>query len=146
MALREDEDVAQAMGINTVLTKLLAFGTGAFFSGLAGTMFVAKLGSSYPTSFNFFVSINVLALIIVGGIGSIPGVFVGALVLLGAPDVLREFTDYRFLFYGAVLVAMMLFRPEGLWPEARRKLELHEETPPAEPDAVEETVLRSTTV
>ena len=104
MALREDEDVAQAMGINTVLTKLLAFGTGAFFSGLAGTMFVAKLGSSYPTSFNFFVSINVLALIIVGGIGSIPGVFVGALVLLGAPDVLREFTDYRFLFYGAVLV------------------------------------------
>jgi branched-chain amino acid transport system permease protein len=146
MALREDEDVAQAMGINTVLTKLLAFGTGAFFSGLAGTMFVAKLGSSYPTSFNFFVSINVLALIIVGGIGSIPGVFVGALVLLGAPDVLREFTDYRFLFYGAVLVAMMLFRPEGLWPEARRKLELHEETPPVEPDAVEETVLRSTAV
>jgi branched-chain amino acid transport system permease protein len=146
MALREDEDVAQAMGINTVLTKLLAFGTGAFFSGLAGTMFVAKLGSSYPTSFNFFVSINVLALIIVGGIGSIPGVFVGALVLLGAPDILREFSDYRFMFYGAVLVGMMLFRPEGLWPEARRKLELHEETPPVEPDAVEETVLRSTVV
>jgi branched-chain amino acid transport system permease protein len=134
------------MGINTVLTKLLAFGTGAFFSGLAGTMFVAKLGSSYPTSFNFFVSINVLALIIVGGIGSIPGVFVGALVLLGAPDILREFSDYRFMFYGAVLVGMMLFRPEGLWPEARRRLELHEETPPAEPDAVEETVLRSTVV
>jgi branched-chain amino acid transport system permease protein len=146
MALREDEDVAQAMGINTVLTKLLAFGTGAFFSGLAGTMFAAKLGSSYPTSFNFFVSINVLALIIVGGIGSIPGVFVGSLVLLGAPDILREFSDYRFMFYGAVLVGMMLFRPEGLWPEARRRLELHEETPPVEPDAVEETVLRSTTV
>jgi branched-chain amino acid transport system permease protein len=146
MALREDEDVAQAMGINTVLTKLLAFGTGAFFSGLAGTMFAAKLGSSYPQSFNFFVSINVLALIIVGGIGSIPGVFVGALVLVGAPDILREFADYRFMFYGAVLVGMMLFRPEGLWPEARRKLELHEETPPAEPDAMEETVLRSTVV
>jgi branched-chain amino acid transport system permease protein len=141
MALREDEDVAQAMGINIVLTKLLAFGTGAFFSGLAGTMFVAKLGSSYPTSFNFFVSINVLSLIIVGGIGSIPGVFVGALVLLGAPDVLREFTDYRFMFYGAVLVAMMLFRPEGLWPEARRRLELHEEAPPLDITDEPQTVL-----
>jgi branched-chain amino acid transport system permease protein len=134
MAMREDEDVAQAMGINTVLTKLLAFGTGAFFSGLAGTLFAAKLGSSYPSSFNFFVSINVLSLIIVGGMGSIPGVFVGALVLVGAPEVLREFTDFRFMFYGAVLVTMMLFRPEGLWPEARRKLELHEDAPPLEPD------------
>jgi len=130
MALREDEDVAQAMGINTVLTKLLAFGTGAFFSGLAGTLFAAKLGSSYPSSFNFFVSINVLSLIIIGGMGSIPGVFVGALVLVSAPDILREFSDFRFMFYGAVLVSMMLFRPEGLWPEARRKLELHEEAPP----------------
>ena len=71
-------------------------------------------------------------LIIVGGMGSIPGVFVGALVLLGAPDVLREFSDFRFMFYGAVLVAMMLFRPEGLWPEARRRLELHEDAPPVD--------------
>jgi branched-chain amino acid transport system permease protein len=132
MALREDEDVARAMGINTVLTKLLAFGTGAFFSGLAGTLFAAKLGSAYPSSFNFFVSINVLSLIIVGGMGSIPGVFVGALVLIGAPEVLREFSDFRFMFYGAVLVTMMLFRPEGLWPEARRKLELHEDAPPVD--------------
>jgi branched-chain amino acid transport system permease protein len=132
MALREDEDVAQAMGINIVLTKLLAFGTGALFSGLAGTLFAAKLGSSYPSSFNFFVSINVLALIIVGGMGSIPGVFVGALVLVGAPEVLREFSDFRFMFYGAVLVVMMLFRPEGLWPEARRRLELHEDAPPVD--------------
>jgi branched-chain amino acid transport system permease protein len=132
MALREDEDVARAMGINTVLTKLLAFGTGAFFSGLAGTLFAAKLGSSYPSSFNFFVSINVLSLIIVGGMGSIPGVFVGALVLVGAPEVLREFSDFRFMFYGAVLVVMMLFRPEGLWPEARRRLELHEDAPPVD--------------
>ena len=142
MALREDEDVAQAMGINTVLTKLMAFGTGAFFSGLAGTLFVAKLGSTYPSSFNFFVSINVLSLIIVGGMGSIPGVFVGALVLMGAPEVLREFSDFRFMFYGAVLVAMMLFRPEGLWPEARRKLELHEAAPPLEPSEEPQPVLK----
>jgi branched-chain amino acid transport system permease protein len=143
MAIREDEDVARAMGINTVLTKLLAFGTGAFFSGLAGTLFAAKLGSAYPSSFNFFVSINVLSLIIVGGMGSIPGVFVGALVLIGAPEVLREFSDFRFMFYGAVLVGMMLFRPEGLWPEARRRLELHEDAPPVdlglEPPAVMKT-------
>jgi branched-chain amino acid transport system permease protein len=143
MALREDEDVAQAMGINTVLTKLLAFGSGAFFSGLAGTLFAAKLGSSYPSSFNFFVSINVLSLIIIGGMGSIPGVFVGALVLVGAPDILREFSDFRFMFYGAVLVTMMLFRPEGLWPEARRRLELHEEAPPIEPGKEPQTVIKT---
>jgi len=76
---------------------------------------------------NFLVSINVLALLILGGMGSIPGVFVGALVLIGAPELLREFAEYRYLVYGALLVAMMLYRPEGLWPEERRKLELHEE-------------------
>lgn len=127
MALREDEDVAKAMGINHVTAKLMAFATGAVFSGLAGTIFAAKLTSVYPHSMNFLVSINVLCLIIIGGMGSIPGVFIGALVLIGAPELLREFAEFRYLVYGAVLVAMMLTRPEGLWPEARRKLELHEE-------------------
>ncbi len=126
MALREDEDVAMAMGINHVITKLLAFATGALFSGLAGTIFAAKLTSVYPHSMNFLVSINVLSLIILGGMGSIPGVFVGALVLIGAPELLREFAEFRYLAYGALLVTMMLTRPEGLWPEARRRLELHE--------------------
>jgi branched-chain amino acid transport system permease protein len=127
MALREDEDVAKAMGINHVTIKLLAFATGAVFSGLAGTIFAAKLTSIYPHSMNFLVSINVLCLLIIGGMGSIPGVFVGALVLIGLPDLLREFAEFRYLVYGALLVAMMLSKPEGLWPEARRKLELHEE-------------------
>jgi branched-chain amino acid transport system permease protein len=127
MALREDEDVAQAMGINHVITKLMAFATGALFSGIAGTIFAAKLQSVYPHSMNFLVSINVLSLIIIGGMGSIPGVFVGAFVLIAAPDLLREFAEYRYLAYGALLVAMMLTRPEGLWPEQRRRLELHEE-------------------
>jgi branched-chain amino acid transport system permease protein len=126
MAVREDEDVAQAMGINLVLTKLLAFSTGALFAGLAGTLGAAKLTSVYPHSMTFIVSINVLVLIIIGGMGSIPGVFVGALVLVGLPGLLSEFQEYRYWFYGLALVAMMLFRPEGLWPEARRKLELHE--------------------
>jgi branched-chain amino acid transport system permease protein len=127
MALREDEDVAQAMGINTVATKLMAFATGAFFSGLAGTIFAAKLTSAYPHSFNFLVSINVLALIIIGGMGSIPGVIIGSLVMVGVPELLREFAEFRLLAYGAVLVAMMLIRPEGILPEARRRLELHEQ-------------------
>ncbi|HEY5983595.1 MAG TPA: hypothetical protein VIU38_08980 [Anaerolineales bacterium] len=134
MALREDEDVAKAMGINHVTTKLLAFATGAFFAGLGGTLFAAKLSSAYPQSFQFLVSINVLSLIIIGGMGSIPGVVVGGLALVGLPELLREFAEYRYLVYGAVLVAMMLAKPEGLIPEARRELELHE----AEVEAVTE--------
>jgi branched-chain amino acid transport system permease protein len=127
MAMREDEDVAEAMGINLVRTKLLAFATGAAFSGLAGAIFASKLTSIYPHSFHLLISINVLCVIIVGGIGSIPGVVVGAFALVGLPEILREFAEYRMLMYGAALVLMMLTRPEGLLPEARRKLELHEE-------------------
>lgn len=132
MAIREDEDVAVAMGINHVAYKLMAFATGALFSGIAGTIFAAKLQSVYPHSMNFLVSINVLSLIIIGGMGSIPGVFVGALVLMGSPELLREFAEFRYLVYGALLVVMMLTRPEGLWPDARRRLELHEEELAAE--------------
>ncbi|MGD8397931.1 MAG: leucine/isoleucine/valine transporter permease subunit [Anaerolineae bacterium] len=135
MAMREDEDVAEAMGIDLVRTKLLAFATGAAFSGLAGGIFASKLTSIYPHSFHLLISINVLCVIIVGGIGSIPGVVVGSLALVGLPEVLREFADYRMLMYGAALVIMMLTRPEGLLPEARRKLELHDEEPMAVPEA-----------
>jgi branched-chain amino acid transport system permease protein len=126
MAMREDEDVAQAMGINLVATKLLAFAMGASFAGIGGAINASKLAIIYPHSMNFFVSINVLALIIIGGMGSIPGVIVGALVLVGLPEILREFADFRWLVYGAVLVLMMLVRPEGLMPEARRAMELEE--------------------
>ncbi len=129
MAMREDEDVAQAMGIDLVRNKLLAFATGAGFAGLSGAIFASKLGSIYPHSFNILVSFNVLAVIIIGGMGSIPGVVVGALALIGLPELLREFAEYRLLVYGAALVFMMLNRPEGLWPEARRRLELHEAGP-----------------
>lgn len=127
MAIREDEDVAQAMGINLVSTKLLAFATGAAFSALSGAIFATKLGSVYPHSFNVMISINIVCVIIVGGMGSIPGVIVGAAALVGLPELLREFADYRLFVYGAALVAMMLLRPEGLWPEALHRRELHEE-------------------
>jgi branched-chain amino acid transport system permease protein len=126
MAVREDEDVAQAMGIDLVSTKLLAFATGAAFSALSGAVFASKLGSVYPHSFNVMISINILCLIIVGGMGSIPGVLVGAFALVGLPELLREFAEYRLFVYGAALVAMMLLRPEGLWPEALHRRELHE--------------------
>lgn len=128
MAIREDEDVAQAMGINLVATKLMAFGMGAAFGGLAGTIFASKLQSVYPTSFSFLVSVYVLSVIIIGGMGNIPGVVLGALALVGLPELLREVGDYRYLFFGAALVVTMLTRPEGLLPEARRKLELEEKT------------------
>jgi branched-chain amino acid transport system permease protein len=127
MAVREDEDVAQAMGINLVVTKLLAFATGAGFSALSGAVFASKLGSVYPHSFNVMISINIVCLIIVGGMGSIPGVIVGAAALVGLPELLREFAEYRLLVYGAALVGMMLVRPEGLWPEAVRRREFEEE-------------------
>jgi branched-chain amino acid transport system permease protein len=133
MAVREDEDVAQAMGINLVATKLLAFATGAGFSALSGAIFATKLGSVYPHSFNVMISINILCVIIVGGMGSMPGVTVGALALVGLPELLREFADYRLLVYGAALVAMMLLKPEGLWPEPTRQRELHEGGIAAEP-------------
>ena len=124
MAMREDEDVAEAMGINLVQTKLLAFAIGAAFSALAGAIFAARLGNIFPHSFNILISINALALIIVGGMGSIPGVIVGALILVGLPEILREFAEYRLLMYGILLVVMMLVKPEGFIPEARRAQEL----------------------
>jgi branched-chain amino acid transport system permease protein len=126
MALREDEDVAQAMGIDLVRTKLLAFATGAAFSGLAGAFFATIVGSIYPHSFTLLISINVLGVVIVGGMGSIPGAVIGAIALVGLPEILREFSEFRLLLFGAALVLMMLIRPEGLLPEARRRLELHE--------------------
>lgn len=124
MAIREDEDVAEAMGIRLVQTKLMAFGTGAALAGLAGLLFGTKLTTIYPHSFSLMVSINILALIIVGGMGSISGVLVGALVLVGLPELLRDFQDFRWMAFGALLVWMMLNRPEGLLPDAERRREL----------------------
>ncbi len=134
MAIREDEDVAEAMGIHLVMTKLMAFGTGAALAGLAGTLFGVKLTTIYPHSFALLVSINILALIIVGGMGSISGVLVGALVLVGLPELLRDFQDFRWMAFGAVLVWMMLNRPEGLLPDAERRRELRPEGVPAAAD------------
>jgi branched-chain amino acid transport system permease protein len=125
MAMREDEDVAEAMGIELVRYKLLAFAIGAALSGMAGAIFATKIGSIFPHSFQLLISINVLALIIVGGLASLPGVIVGAIILVGLPELLREFQELRLLLFGALLVVMMLLQPEGFMPEAERKRELH---------------------
>jgi len=135
MAVRDDEDVAQALGINLVKVKLLAYGLGAAFAGLAGSIFAVMLTSIYPSSFQLLISINVLALIIVGGMGSLPGVVVGAIALVGLPELLREFGEYRYLFYGAALIIMMRIKPEGLWPSATRQRELRAAAGELEPDA-----------
>ena len=122
-AVREDEDVAQALGINLVQVKLSAYTMGAAFAGLAGGIFAAMVGSVFPQSFQLLVSVNVLAILVVGGIGSLPGVLIGAATLIGAPEVLRDLGEYRYLIYGLVIIAVMRLKPEGLSPKAIRNRE-----------------------
>jgi branched-chain amino acid transport system permease protein len=126
-AMREDEQIADAMGVATTRYKLLAFAMGGAIGSLGGALFAVKIGSLTPASFQVIVSIQVLGLVILGGLGSLPGVIVGALVLVGLPGLLREFEEYRFLAYGAALVAVMLLKPEGLVPNVRRSRELRDD-------------------
>ncbi len=148
-AMREDELAADAMGINIVRTKLMAFSMGATFSGFAGAFYGAFIGSIFPSSFEFSVSIVVLCMVILGGLGNMAGVIVGGLLIMGADRMIlpeaanlirdiaqtktgsndiaayQDLTQLRLLLFGLVLVVMMAIRPEGLLPSARRKAELH---------------------
>ena len=126
-AMREDEQTADAMGISTTRFKLLAFAIGGAIGSLGGALFAVKIGSLTPASFQVIISIQVLGLVILGGMGSIPGVLVGALVLVGLPGLLREFEEYRLLAYGAAVVIVMILRPQGLIPNVRRSRELQDE-------------------
>ncbi len=131
VAMREDETVARAMGVNTFVQKLLAFGIGAAFAGMGGVIFASRNQFTGPDDYTLMVSINVLCLVIVGGMGNMPGVIAGALVLKGLPEVLRQLQDYRLVAFGALLVVMMIVRPEGILPSRRRRLEVHGgESPP----------------
>ena len=133
MAVREDETVAEAMGINTVNVKLLAFVVGAVLGSFSGAIFSAKVGSVFPNSFLILVSIVILVVVIFGGMGNIVGVIAGSVVLIGVlggpkqPGLLAEFSEFKLLIYGALLVWMMLARPEGLIPSVRRTRELHQQ-------------------
>ena len=132
MAVREDETVAEAMGINTVNVKLLAFVVGAVLGSFSGAIFAAKVGSVFPASFLILVSIVILVVVIFGGMGNIIGVIAGSAVLIGVlggpkqPGLLAEFSEFKLLIYGALLIWMMLARPEGLIPSVRRTRELRQ--------------------
>ncbi len=151
MAIREDEIAATAMGIDTVRTKLMAFAIGASFSGLGGVLFSSKLGLVTPDNFRFETSAFILSMVVLGGMGNIPGVILGAVILfelqtliltqltlwthqlgqLVSSPILQEidFTNLKYLLYGVALVLMMLFRREGLLPSPERKRELTPDNP-----------------
>ncbi len=122
-AMQEDEDVAEATGVHLVRTKLLAFAIGATFAGMAGQLYAARQINIFPENFSLFVSIDALALIIVGGIGSPAGIVLGALALKGLPEVLRGVDEYRIVTFAALLVIMMIVRPDGILPSARRRIQ-----------------------
>jgi len=146
IAVREDEVAASAMGVPLMRTKLWAYGIGAIFGGIVGAYYGSFIGSVFPTGFSFAISVLVLVMVVVGGMGSIYGVMLGALVLeylnfkglekigdglnggigLFGIDQEIDIPKYKILIFGALLVVMMLLRPEGLIPSARRKAELHE--------------------
>lgn len=120
-ALREDELAASCMGINPVWAKLTAFGIGGFIAGIAGAVFAAKQGTVSPDSFDFVVSVMVLAMVVLGGLGNIAGAILGALVLSLLPELLRGFDVYRMLLFGLAMILIMLFRPQGILGGARSK-------------------------
>jgi branched-chain amino acid transport system permease protein len=121
MALREDEIACVAMGVDMAKTKLGAYAFGAFWAGLVGVIFAARNTYINPNSFTFMESALVLSIVVMGGMGSIVGVIIAALVLILTPEYLRAFSEYRMLIFGAVMVLMMIFRPEGLIANVRRK-------------------------
>jgi branched-chain amino acid transport system permease protein len=120
-AIREDEDAAQTMGINKTTTKLLAFAMGASTAGFSGVLFSGLQGFVSPESFILLESITILAMVVLGGMGSIPGVVLGAVILVVVPEVLREYATYRLTIFGIGLTLMMLVRPEGIWPVRVRR-------------------------
>jgi branched-chain amino acid transport system permease protein len=118
-SIREDETAAELMGVNTFMLKLLAYAMGAMFAGMAGAFFCARMRFVSPESFTFLESAMVLSMVVLGGMGSIPGIILGAAALIVLPEVFREFETYRMLVFGLSMVVMMLFRPAGLIPAKR---------------------------
>ena len=161
MALREDEVAAEAMGLNKRNLKLLAFAMGAVFGGVSGVLFSSYQGFVSPESFTLMESIMVLAMVVLGGMGSIRGVVLGALILSVMPEIFRDLVNWlqpiamdnitfisretlrnildastlRMLVFGLALILVMRFRPEGLWPSSRRRAELHDSDPEPPQDA-----------
>lgn len=142
VAMREDEVAAASVGINIMTTKLWAFSLGAVWGGLAGITYAYWVGFISPESFNFMESVLIVCMVVLGGMGSIPGAIIGAVIIAGLPEVIRGLAqsealsgiltpeqaslvgDYRFLIFGGLMVVMMAFRPQGIFPSSRRAREL----------------------
>ena len=127
-AMGEDEIAAAAMGVDTTRAKLVAFALGSFWAGIAGVIFASQNAIIVPSSFSIAQSIIVLSCVVLGGMGSIRGSIVGALALILIPEYLREFSDFRILIFGVVLVVMMIFRPGGILPKQRKVYTFGERT------------------
>ncbi|WP_339405721.1 high-affinity branched-chain amino acid ABC transporter permease LivM [Pseudomonas helleri] len=123
-ALREDEIACRALGLNPTIIKLSAFTLGATFAGFAGSFFAARQGLVTPESFTFLESAIILAIVVLGGMGSQLGVILAAVVMILLPEMMRDFSEYRMLLFGALMVLMMIWRPQGLLPMQRPHLEL----------------------
>jgi branched-chain amino acid transport system permease protein len=121
VALREDEFAAEAVGVPTLRLKLMAYTMGGMWAGLAGAFFASRVSAINPSSFTFTLSSQILILIIIGGLGSLGGVVLGAAVVVGLPEVLRFMQQSRLLIFAVLLVLIMLFRPQGIWPHRRER-------------------------
>jgi branched-chain amino acid transport system permease protein len=115
--IREDEDAAAAMGINVVSTRLSAFIIGSCFGAFAGSFFAAKMTAITPESFMFLHSVMILLAVVLGGMGKIPGVVLGAIIVTLFPELSRDIGQYRMIIFAVILLVLMLYRPKGLWPE-----------------------------
>ena len=124
VAIREDELAAACSGIDTFQLKLLAQGCGAAIAGVAGAIFAAKQGTVTPDSFDFILSVMILAMVVLGGLGSVPGAIVGALILGTLPELMRGFEQYRMLLFGLVMICMMRLRPQGFFGTVQVRREL----------------------
>jgi branched-chain amino acid transport system permease protein len=149
--IREDELAAAAMGINPVTVKLLAYALGAVWAGVAGSFLAVQLTAISPESFTFNQSVLILIVVVLGGLASIPGVILGAVVVVTTPELGRnlpgDFSQYRLLIFALALIALMIFRPEGLWPSRQRKREMRSEDvslvgPQEAVDAAEAEIIR----
>ncbi len=127
MYVREDEVAAEAMGIDTTRVKLLAFVLGSGWAGLAGALYAGKLTVIAPDMAKFLESVIMFCVVVLGGAGSIPGIFVGTIGMVTLPELFRPLKDWRDAWLGIVMVAMMILRPEGLWPSRRVQMEIHAE-------------------
>lgn len=126
-AIREDEIAAKCFGVSLTRLKVLAFSTGAFFGGIGGAVFAHMIGFIHPDNFMLLTSITILAMVLIGGMGNIWGVILGAVLLVIIPERLRDFENLRMLLFGASMALIMIYRPQGLFPSVRMRRELEED-------------------